>query len=213
MKKKIILSIVGICFAIIGIPIIIHILFKMNLGIKWIEAEWTAGEFLAYYGNVLSFLGTIVLSSLALWQNKKIKDESDRHTRYLEKLEIDKNTPQFIVKKMVSGPNNSNLEISINNISDNVAYSVQIFNFKLCSLEKILWETEKCWNYQAIKPNEQVNLQLNNLAITEELLLKFEMQSFDKFFIIHYYNGMAKVLDGNLVMIIKQQMKRGNKDE
>lgn len=183
------------------------------MGIKWIEAEWTAGEFLAYYGNVLSFLGTIVLSSLALWQNKKIKDESDRHTRYLEKLEIDKNTPQFIAEKVFSGSRNSNLEISINNISDNVAYGVQIFNFKLCSLEKILWETEKCWSYQAIKPNEHVTLQLNNLAITEELLLKFEIQSFDKFSIKHYYNGMAKFLDGNLVMIIEQQTKRENKDE
>lgn len=200
----------GLSFGIVGVPIIIHILFKIKLDIKWIEAEWTAGEFLAYYGNVLSFLGTIVLSSLALWQNKKIKDESDRHTQYLENLEIEKNTPHFIAKKMDSGPDNNNLEISINNISDNVAYNVRIFNFRIYNQKKILWETKRSWNYQAIKPNDQVSIQLDNLAILEESVLKFKMLSNDKFFMEHHYDGMVKDLDGNLVMIIKQQMKEGN---
>ena len=41
-------------------------------------AEWDAGDALGYYGAILSFIGTVVLGALALYQNHIIKTEADK---------------------------------------------------------------------------------------------------------------------------------------
>lgn len=61
--------------------IIVHILFKWNTNINILNAEWTAGEFLNYFGSFLSFLGTVALGALALWQNHRF------HQYHIENLE------------------------------------------------------------------------------------------------------------------------------
>ena len=42
------------------------------------QAEWSAGDALGYYGAVLSFLGTVILGALALYQNHIIKEEANK---------------------------------------------------------------------------------------------------------------------------------------
>ena len=41
-------------------------------------AEWDVGDALGYYGAILSFIGTVVLGALALYQNHIIKTEADK---------------------------------------------------------------------------------------------------------------------------------------
>ena len=41
-------------------------------------AEWDAGDALGYYGAILSFIGTVVLGALALYQNRIIKTEAEK---------------------------------------------------------------------------------------------------------------------------------------
>ena len=66
--------VVGILFVIIFvIPLLINILFKFKAPIKLLESEWEAADMLGYYGSVLGFLSTTLLSMLAIWQNEKIK--------------------------------------------------------------------------------------------------------------------------------------------
>ena len=48
---------------IFGVPLIIHILFKLHPNIDFFVAEWTAGELLSYYGSILAFLGTVILGA------------------------------------------------------------------------------------------------------------------------------------------------------
>ena len=57
---------------IIILPIvIIHILFKWKSNCYWIEAEWNAGDALGYFGDVLSFVGTVVLGYIAVKQTER----------------------------------------------------------------------------------------------------------------------------------------------
>lgn len=57
---------------IIILPIvIIHILFKWKSNCYWIEAEWNAGDVLGYFGDVLSFVGTVVLGYIAVKQTER----------------------------------------------------------------------------------------------------------------------------------------------
>lgn len=50
-------------------------------------AEWDAGDALGYYGAILSFIATVVLGALALYQNRIIKTESDKKTALAEEQE------------------------------------------------------------------------------------------------------------------------------
>lgn len=70
------LTIVIISLIIIMIPIIINILFKFDFNIWWLQSEWSAGDALSFYGGLLSFIGTITLGAISIWQTKKSNDIS-----------------------------------------------------------------------------------------------------------------------------------------
>lgn len=74
------------------IPIIVtHILFKIKTGCGWIIAEWEAGDILGYCGDILSFLGTIILGYVAICQTQKANDISEK----LMELDLVKMKPCF----------------------------------------------------------------------------------------------------------------------
>ncbi len=67
--KKIIML---FCCALVLFPIaIIHILFKIKTNFYWLQAEWKAGDILSYWGDVLSFIGTVVLGYIAISQTEQ----------------------------------------------------------------------------------------------------------------------------------------------
>lgn len=81
---------VGIISAIIFGPILlIHILFKWDPGIDYLIPKWEAGEVLGYFGDVISFLGTIVLGYIAILQTEKANTLSNE----MVKLEWEKKKP------------------------------------------------------------------------------------------------------------------------
>ena len=56
-RKKIIITLL---IAIAGIPFIIHVVFKIHPLIPFFSAEWTAGEFLGFYGVLLGAAATVI---------------------------------------------------------------------------------------------------------------------------------------------------------
>lgn len=58
---------------------IIHCLFSKNALNEWFVAKWTAGECLTY-------ISTVALGLLAVWQNKKFKEENDIMQSRMENL-------------------------------------------------------------------------------------------------------------------------------
>lgn len=60
-----------IIIILIAIPFIINESYKANKGY---ETLWGAKEVLAFYGSMLTFLGTCFLGALALWQNRKANE-------------------------------------------------------------------------------------------------------------------------------------------
>lgn len=72
--------------AIILLPIIVlHLLFKIRTDYYWIQADWQSGDVLGYFGDVLSFVGTIILGYVAIIQAEKANQLSN------ELLKIEKN--------------------------------------------------------------------------------------------------------------------------
>lgn len=61
------------------IAIVVHVLFGIHPKNDFFVAKWTAGE-------ILTYIGTISLGLLALWQNQKFKDENDRLQKQINEL-------------------------------------------------------------------------------------------------------------------------------
>lgn len=72
-----------ILFLIFIIPIFINEAYKVNKGYITV---WGGADVLSFYGDILSFGGTVLLGALALWQNLKFKKENDLSQVRLDQL-------------------------------------------------------------------------------------------------------------------------------
>lgn len=85
-------TVICIIAAIIIFPVIaIHFLFKWHSHCYWIEAEWKAGEILGYFGDVLAFMGTIVLGYVAISQT----ETANKLSAELLKVEMSRYKPRL----------------------------------------------------------------------------------------------------------------------
>lgn len=87
IKAEIIIGSIGILVVALTIPILINELYKIGLKTdSGYVTLWEAKDALAFYGSFLSFVGTVALGMLALWQNQKFKIENDKAQDRLEKM-------------------------------------------------------------------------------------------------------------------------------
>ena len=91
---------VGIIIAIIAaflVPLLlVHILFKIKLGIPWLEAEWEAGDVLAYSAGFEALLGTLFLGCITVKQSDDAQRENIRISEagnHLQEIAIQKLIP------------------------------------------------------------------------------------------------------------------------
>ena len=176
-------------FFIFGIPLIIHILFKFDTKIFFLQAEWTAGDLLEYHGAILSFIGTVVLGALALYQNKLIKEESDAKNVIKEKREYEENMPKFVVSPSVCNGNCANLRFEIKNISNNFSSDIILLDIRILSPDgSVFWESEQKLEQSAIQPNNIMEVNLKNPSINEDgYIFMIYMQCKDKYNEVHNY--------------------------
>lgn len=92
-KFKAILLIIGLFL----IPlVIVHCLFKWKSGYNLISAEWTAGELIGYIAGFETFIGTVILGIIAVWQTEKANKTNDNL------LELTKDTEKKSVLPFLS---------------------------------------------------------------------------------------------------------------
>ena len=127
-KKSLIISAIIILTLTVGSPVIIHILFKIHPRNPFFVAVWSAGDMLNYCASVFSFLATILLSGLALWQTHKIKLESDKHDLQIAELERKRIKPYIVLEPGVDKAKGQ-IEITLSNMSFYVAKDLMLFDF------------------------------------------------------------------------------------
>lgn len=194
IKEHIIIVAFGILLAITGIPFFIHILFKLHPTNNFFIAEWTAGEVLSYYGSVLSFTGTVVLGALALWQNNRIKEESDKRTALLEQLDMIKNMPKFSFSHKVSNGRRMHLNFEIKNISENIASELIVSNIRIVDEnENIFWSDSSKYNCDILTNEKPFLIALQNPPLEKDgLIFRFRISCKDKFEAEHLYDVVGK---------------------
>ena len=206
-KKKIVVFVV---LAIFVVPILIHISFKMPAISTFFEAEWTAGDILTYYGAVLSFLGTVVLGYLALWQNRIINEKSEEHTRLIEKLELTRNMPEFKVQHHVSNGNLMYLELMITNVSENIANDIVISEFEIRNNENTMIYKSPLpkTNRNHLYAGESMAISFENKELTgNDLTLSFRFVCTDKFKEKHTYQVLSLFNNPNDVGSLNRNFK------
>ena len=82
---------------------VIHCLFSTTAPNDWIAAKWGAGD-------ILTFVSTVALGLLAVWQNKRFKEENDESQLRMEKLTKDANEIS-LVQKIVEHESNKLLRL------------------------------------------------------------------------------------------------------
>lgn len=75
---KFISIVIVILFILFFIPLLINVLFKVDFNIWWLESEWSAGDALNFFGSILSFVGTIALGAISIWQTHKANSISEK---------------------------------------------------------------------------------------------------------------------------------------
>lgn len=128
IKAHLALVVAILFLLIVGVPFAIHICFKINTPYEFLTADWDSGSVLSYYGSILGFLGTVILSMLALYQNQEIKIESDKRT---EMLQSQIHSPELKLDFIPYLFNFNNIQFELRNISNNLADNINVSDFEL----------------------------------------------------------------------------------
>ena len=66
------------------LAVVIHVTFSVPAPTAWLVAKWSAGD-------ILTYIGTVSLGLLAVWQNNRFKEENDISQQRLERLTVQAN--------------------------------------------------------------------------------------------------------------------------
>lgn len=209
MKQKIIIFVVIMIFLSVVMPLIIHYLFKIEALNDFFVAVWSAGDVLGYYAAILSFVSTILLSVLTLWQNEIIRRESNRNNDILKEMEIQKNQPFFKATILNKNTGFADVCLKIQNISDNVAVNPVIRNVYIDEKEKNVEVNYQCELPENVMPKEFFKVQIFNKRLDKfehPLVLEFKCQD------IYGNDGMYRVMfwissSDNINLLVKKVNK------
>ena len=180
----------------IGDPLIINWMFEMPALWGFFAVEWEAVDALSYYGDVLSFLGTVVLSGMALWQNLVIKEAEDKHTRLLEQMEKEKNAPYLIIDNVVSSGNAKKISFAVKNLTDNIAQDVTVINARIENSDgTVCWAEDKTYSTPYVDSKKEFKIEIITCGVTDQTQrILFEVEMYDIFGEIHRYTAVGSFL-------------------
>lgn len=185
---SVMVCVVVVLFAIVGVPLCINWAFSIPALCDFFAVDWEAKDALSYYGSALGFIGTVIFSGLALWQNHVIKTESDKHTKILEQMENQKNMPILHFGASSANGQCGQLNLYIENISDNIATEILISEIKIINEDGTeYWSNEKTQRIAHLK--ERRDLSLKNPSLTSiNQIFSFQLSYQDKFGELHRCN-------------------------
>lgn len=115
--------------------------------------DMSSGEWATLLGSAFGYWGTVILGTLAFWQNDKIQENNDILIQY----ERRKMSPVFSLYFIESEAMFSKISLNIVNCSDNIACDMEISNL---SIERIKSDgfIESIGNYSIMKQEKGIFL-------------------------------------------------------
>lgn len=147
-KKLTLLGIVLLCvFFIFLVPLILNNLYYQKAPYDFLKVGYGINDILGYYSAVLTFVGTISLGGITVYQNYKSQEKTEEINRLTlelqkksmalaeqdykrkEMLEEEKNTPKFELKSQGCNGRYSNLQGYLKNISVTIVSEIKSISF------------------------------------------------------------------------------------
>lgn len=118
-KHKVCMLVLSIL--IFAVPlVVVHLLYKMDCEIMWLQSEWTAGDVITYIAGFEAFIGTVSLGFLALWQNHQIQEQHiESQEPILSMNLIDENSMLYLFVENTGGVEAIDIHIKVLNICNN----------------------------------------------------------------------------------------------
>lgn len=151
---------------------VVHLLFKWYSGVDFLVAEWGAGDLLEYIGTMFTFIGTIVLSILALQASneanalseKVIEMEKDRYRLELRPFVLVSNWEAYEIdsKELVDDPKNKYIQIGMYKTGTALGLALELTNTTQSCItvqysRGIVRSPDLCWGNAAVN---QENLKM-----------------------------------------------------
>jgi len=174
-------------FLIAGVPLLINLAFTKPAPCKLLAVDWEAKDALSYYGSALGFLGTVIFSGLALWQNHIIQQANDKHTALLEQMEVIKNEPHIVAVPTSANGHASNLKMLIKNTSENIAEKLTASNFAIIDEQgETIWKNEETISLDYLTNERKWEISWENPIVTSlNHQFIFDLRYSDKFGGLH----------------------------
>lgn len=199
VKKHIIASVI-LSFGIIFFPVLlIHISYSIEMPCEFLMAKWSAGELLQFYGSLLSFVGTVLLGGLALWQNQQLAIKNQQFNELINNQQKQMNMPRFdVTSSMGSNGAFTNWHIYLKNVSENVANGLVVSSFTVHDKEEqLIYSREKCKiSTNSLQGGEKTKIEFENTALRGDyLMVRFMLDFEDKYSESHRYEVKTKIIN------------------
>lgn len=199
VKKHIIASAI-LSLGIIFFPVLlIHISYSIEMPCKFLMAKWSAGELLQFYGSLLSFVGTVLLGGLALWQNQQLAIKNQQFNELINNQQKQMNMPRFdVTSSMGSNGAFTNWHIYLKNVSENVANGLLISSFTVHNKdEQLIYSKEKCKiSTNSLQGGEETKIEFENTALRGDyLIVRFNLDFEDKYSESHRYEVKTEIIN------------------
>lgn len=197
-EHKVYTIVIGIVVPLLPV-LIIHILYKINIPFDFLVAEWSAGELLQFYGAYLSFLGTVLLGALALWQNHQLSKKNEQFENFKIEQERKSKIPKFDIPYKKWGHNGgvSDWYIDLKNVSANIACNIVVSEFKVYDNGTEVYKKEECCvKDNSLQGGETTTIEFkNNVLSGNNLDINFLVSCLDEFNITHKWKVETKIVN------------------
>ena len=122
-------------------------------------------------------------------QNHIIKTEADTKANLLEAQEKAENMPRFFLRFCSASGFCGNLKIAIMNVSDNIAYDINLYDIKLEQGTNTIWEYKDIYGSPVINPQKHIEIQTQTPSQTnkDDIVFSAKMSCLDKYNDKHEY--------------------------
>lgn len=220
MEKHKLMSIV-ICgllfiFIIMIIPLILNKIYYAKPICDFVIVGYDINYILEYYGNVLTFVGTVSLGVITVYQNhlsQKKTDEVNQLQLELSKKsmalaeqsyekQIEETIPKFVIENSSCNGNYMNLTVGIKNVSKIIVSRLKSVSFEVLDSEKnvLLTSDEVVINKTSLVSGEMTAVEFRNKEFGngqpmmdewKNVLLVWKFQCDDEYSKVHYYKATS----------------------
>lgn len=201
-------------FIFIMMPIFINRIFYLNAPFDFFYVDYDISTILNYYSSILTFIGTVSLGCITIYQNHVAQQKTDKvnqltlelqkksmamaEQNYKKSEENIKNSPKFELVNTGSNGNYSNLEICLKNVSDMIASSIQSISFEVFDdNDSIILSSNnvKIKNY-SLTSGQDTKVSFNNNPIySNKIKLVWKFKCDDVYSNVHYYKANLYIED------------------